>query len=248
MIVGAVCGAIVNQADQAALFALPLFAHLPVAALERLADGGFVHGEPPEAVLFLEGESARFLHVILSGRVSLFGSIGGISGSGGLPHREAIVEIFSAGDVIIAPAVLLDLPYLMSARVIETARIAFLPADAIRDLMREHADFARQAAMMLARHWRLLARQLKDQKLRSAPQRLARYLITLANGTQGEQGVDVELTLDRRTLASWLGMSPENLSRSIAQLAEVGVHFRGRRVSITSVARLHAYCQEDDLR
>lgn len=238
-----------NQADQAALFALPLFAHLPVAALERLADGGFVHSEPPEAVLFLEGDSARFLHVILSGRVSLFGSIGDIAASGGLPHREAIVEIFSAGDVIIAPAVLLDLPYLMSARVIETARIAFLPADAIRDLMREHADFARQAAMMLARHWRLLARQLKDQKLRSAPQRLARYLITLANGTQGEgQGVDVELTLDRRTLASWLGMSPENLSRSIAQLAEVGVHFRGRKVSIASVARLHAYCQEDDLR
>lgn len=240
-----------NQADQAALFDLPLFAHLPVATIERLAEQGFVHSEPVEAVLFQEGETARFLHVILSGRVSLFGSIGNVTRTEDAPHREAVVEIFSAGEVIIAPAVLLELPYLMSARVIETARIAFLPAEAVRDLMREYADFARQAALMLARHWRLLARQLKDQKLRSAPQRLARYLMTLANGAQEAptgSPVEVELTLDRRTLASWLGMSPENLSRSIAQLAEVGVHFRGRKVSIVSLARVHAYCQEDDLR
>ncbi len=236
-----------NQADQTALFDLPLFAHLPVAAIERLAEQGFVHSEPVEAVLFQEGETARFLHVILSGRVSLFGSIGNVTRSEDAPHREAVVEIFSAGEVIIAPAVLLELPYLMSARVIETARIAFLPAEAIRDLMREYADFGRQAAMMLARHWRLLARQLKDQKLRSAPQRLSRYLMTLANGAQASP-IEVELTLDRRTLASWLGMSPENLSRSIAQLAEVGVHFRGRKVTISSVSRLHAFCQEDDLR
>ncbi len=235
-----------NQSDQTALFALPLFAHLPVAALERIAEQGFVQSEPAEAVLFQEGETARFLHVILSGKVALFGSTGGGS-SGGMPHREAIVEIFSAGDVVIAPAILLDMAYLMSARVIEVSRIAFLPAPAIRDLLRDNADFAREAALMLARHWRLLARQLKDQKLRSAPQRLARYLLTLANGAQGTR-VEVELTFDRRTLASWLGMSPENLSRSIAQLGEVGVHVRGRTASIDHIGRLHAYCQEDDLR
>lgn len=235
-----------NQSDQSALFALPLFAHLPVAILERLAEQGFVHSEPAEAVLFQEGDSARFLHVILSGKVALTGTTGTQEATRP-PLREAIVEIFSGGEVIIAPAVFLDMPYLMSARVIEAARIVFLPAPAIRDLLRENADFAREAALMLARHWRLLARQLKDQKLRSAPQRLARYLITLANGAQSGD-VEVELTLDRRTLASWLGMSPENLSRSIAQLGEVGVHFRGRTATIDSVDRLHAYCQEDDLR
>lgn len=235
-----------NQADQSALFALPLFAQLPVAALERLAEQGFVHSEPAEAVLFQEGESARFLHVILAGKVALFGSTGGTA-EDAASRREAIVEIFSAGEVVIAPAILLDLPYLMSARVIEAARIVFLPAPAIRDLLRDDAGFAREAALMLARHWRLLARQLKDQKLRSAPQRLARYLLTLANGAQGS-GIELALPLDRRTLASWLGMSAENLSRSIAQLGEVGVHVRGRIVSIDSVDRLHAYCQEDDLR
>lgn len=233
-----------NQADQAALFALPLFEHLPVAVLEQLADQSFVHSEPAEAVLFQEGESARFLHVILAGKVALVASA---SDAIAQSQREAIIEIFGGGEVVIAPAVLLDLPYLMSARVIEAARIAFLPAAAIRDLMAGNADFARAAALMLARHWRLLARQLKDQKLRSAPQRLGRYLMTLVNGAQSGR-MEVEFPFDRRTLASWLGMSPENLSRSISQLGEVGVHFRGRSATIDSVDRLRAFCMEDDLR
>lgn len=236
-----------NQADISALFALPLFAPLPVAMLEQLCEQGFVHSEPTDAVLFQEGDSARFLHVILAGKVALFATASSALDPSRPPQREAIVEIFSAGEVVIAPAVLLDMPYLMSARVIEPARIAFLPAPGIRDLLRDSHDFAREAALMLARHWRLLARQLKDQKLRSAPQRLGRYLLTLANGTSSGR-VEVDLPFDRRTLASWLGMSPENLSRSIAQLAEVGVHFRGRVATIEAVDRLHAYCLEDDLR
>lgn len=224
---------------------MPLFKDLPVAEFERLTEQSFAQSQPADAVLFLEGNTARFLHVILSGRVALFATAGSRDES--QSPREAIVEIFPAGEVIIAPAVLLELPYLLSARVIEPARIAFLPAPAIRDLLRDNADFAREAALMLARHWRLLARQLKDQKLRSAPQRLGRYLLALVNGTQSGH-VEIELPFDRRTLASWLGMSPENLSRSIAQLNEVGVHIRGRTASIDRVDRLHAYCLEDDLR
>lgn len=224
---------------------MPLFEHLPVAAFERLAEQSFVQSEPIDAVLFQEGDTARFLHVILSGKVALFATASG--GAGGQPPREAIIEIFPAGEVVIAPAVLLELPYLLSARVIESARIAFLPAPIIREFLRDNPGFAREAALMLARHWRLLARQLKDQKLRSAPQRLGRYLLTLVNGARTGR-VEIELPFDRRTLASWLGMSPENLSRSIAQLNEVGVHFRGRSASIDSVDRLHAYCLEDDLK
>jgi CRP/FNR family transcriptional regulator, transcriptional activator FtrB len=237
----------VKQAEQSELFALPLFEHLPVTALAELAEQSFVHSEPAEAVLFQQGDNALFLHVILSGKVALFATASNSRGPARSAQREAIVEIFAAGEVVIAPAVLLELPYLLSARVIDAARIAFLPAPAIRDLLYKNAGFAREAALMLARHWRLLARQLKDQKLRSAPQRLGRYLLTLADGTRSGR-VELELPFDRRTLASWLGMSPENLSRSIAQLNEVGVHLRGRRASVDSLDRLHAYCLDDDLR
>jgi CRP/FNR family transcriptional activator FtrB len=39
---------------------------------------------------------------------------------------------------------------------------------------------------------------------------------------------------DKRTLASYLGMAPENLSRSLVSLASVGVSVQGRSVSLTN--------------
>ncbi|WP_368413215.1 helix-turn-helix domain-containing protein, partial [Dongia sp.] len=97
------------------------------------------------------------------------------------------------------------------------------------------------------RHWRLLSRQLKDQKLRSGTQRLGAYLLTLSDGrTSGR--AEIEMPMDRRTLASWLGMSAETLSRALAQLKPVGVRVSGRRAVIDDIARIRAFCLEDDLR
>lgn len=240
--------------DLVQLFKAQLFSDLPLSVLEGLANTGFVQSEPVDAVLFAQGEMPRFLHVIFSGRVALVGSSAARPAlhatADRAPHhgtREAIVEIFKGGDVVIAPAVILNRPYLMSARVIETSRIAFLPAESIRNLINENPGFSRATTSMLAEHWRLLARQLKGQKLRSGTERLAAYLVSLV-ARQTDVGASVELPLDRQTMASWLGMSPEHLSRSIAQLKSLGVVVSGRRASIGDIDRLRAFCLDDDLR
>ncbi len=227
-----------TDADLKALLDVPLFAGLSLARAESLADEGFVQKEPPGADLFAQGEMPRFLHLILEGRVALIGA--------SLDGREAVIEIFGGGEMIVAPAVFLDQPYLMSARVVEAARLLFLPAARIRDLLAEDGIFARAATLMLARHWRLLARQLKEQKLKSGLQRLGAYL--LAETDRREGAVDFELRLDRKTLASRLGMSPEHLSRAILQLAEIGIAVSGRRVAIADLKALAAFSLEDDLR
>ncbi len=240
------------------LISMPLFAALPAAALDQVMSQSFIQYQPTEAILFEQGQSAQFLHVILAGRVALVGSSTN-------PHhsdhpadhneteqatatdREAIIEIFGTGDVVTIAAVLLNLPYMMSARVIAPTRIAYIPAAVIRYCLDNDAGFARETALMLARHWRLLSRQLKDQKLRSGTQRLGAYLLTLSDGrTSGR--AEIEMPMDRRTLASWLGMSAENLSRALAQLKPVGVQVSGRHAQIDEIARIRAFCLEDDLR
>jgi CRP/FNR family transcriptional activator FtrB len=49
---------------------------------------------------------------------------------------------------------------------------------------------------------------------------------------------EVELVDDRKTLASLLGMTPENLSRTIAQFRERGVVVNGRSVTIANIGSL----------
>ena len=253
---------VMDRSNLDSLTAMPLFATLSAAVLERVKAQSFIQSQPVDAILFEQGQTAQFLHVILSGRVALVGSSTTASDpdhpaahNGAEPSpvlapagdREAIIEIFGTGDVVTIAAVLLNLPYMMSARVIAPTRIAYIPAPVIRHCLDHDAGFAKEVALMLARHWRLLSRQLKDQKLRSGTQRLGAYLLTLSDGrTSGR--AEIEMPMDRRTLASWLGMSAENLSRALAQLKPVGLQVSGRHAQIDDIARIRAFCHEDDLR
>lgn len=221
--------------DRTLLKSTPLFADLPASAIDRLTYTAFVQRLPAGAVLFQQGDQPEFLYLLLSGRVALTGK----SVEGG----EAVIEFFRRGDIFIAPAVILDLPYLMSTRVLQDARILMIPAEHFRDVLMRDPALNSALVKELARHWRLLIRQIKDLKLRTAPQRLAAYLLDLSGG----RGGDVDLPEERRLMAGRLGMTPESLSRAFALLAREGVSGRGRHVTIADVAHLRDYCAYDDI-
>jgi len=239
-------GALVGQAvgrdqsagDREALRHQPLFAGLTAERLARLTQGAFVQGLPKGILLFGQGEEASFLHVILEGRVALFGSIEG--------EAEEVVEVFGAGDAIIAPAVLLRRPYLMSGRVVSEARILLIPAETFRFHVAEDVRLAHAAALLLAGYWRQLVTQIKNLKLRSGAERLAAYLLALA--TQAEGPASVTLPEERKLIASRLGLTPETLSRAFRGLAAYGVSGHGRQVEIAELARLREFTRWDGLR
>lgn len=224
--------------DRTLLKSTPLFSDLPANAIDRLTYTAFVQNLPAGAVLFQQGDRPEFLYILLSGRVAFTGK-----SAEGDEGDEAVIEFFRRGDIFIAPAVILDLPYLMSTRVLRDARILMIPAEHFRDVLAR--DPALNAALVkeLARHWRLLIRQIKDLKLRTAPQRLAVYLLDLSGG----RGGNVELPEERRLMAGRLGMTPESLSRAFAQLAGEGVSGRGRSVVIADSAHLRKYCAYDEV-
>jgi CRP/FNR family transcriptional activator FtrB len=53
--------------------------------------------------------------------------------------------------------------------------------------------------------------------------------------------------MEKKALANLLGMRPENLSRSFAELADLGVAVRGSSVEIRDVAALTAFARPDPL-
>lgn len=228
--------------DRARLRQNPLLAALSAESFDALLPACDVITPGRDTQLFAQGSAAEALHIILDGRVALLGST---------PDRRAcILEIFAAKEGLIDPSALIDQPYAVTARTIEACRIARLPMRALRILLDHEAGLSRGIVAQLAQHWRLFLRRLEDQKLRSAPQRLASYLCECAtaadlNGghTDNHQAGPVRflLTEDRRTLASHLGMTPENLSRVIGQLRPLGVSLNGRAVTIDDLAGLRQF-------
>jgi CRP/FNR family transcriptional activator FtrB len=205
--------------------------------MDRLTRAAFVQGLPKGAVLFNQGDMPEFVHIVLSGRVALTSENPGLG--------PTVIEFFPAGEIFVAPAAMLDAPYLIGARVIEDSRILMIPAEIFRRALATEHAFALAMARALARHWRLLVRQIKELKLKSASQRLGSYLIALAPHRAG--AATVRLLEERQLLAARLGMTPESLSRAFAQLAALGVQSRGKQIHIADLSRLRAHCLFEDI-
>jgi CRP/FNR family transcriptional activator FtrB len=137
---------------------------------------------------------------------------------------------------LIVPAVVLDMPALLTARTLDECRILMWPSAAFRDRVNESGTLARGAMLQLSGYWRLLVSQLKDMKLLSVVERLSNLLLSLAPRTR--TAVRVTLPGNRQLVAGMLGVAPQSLSRAFAELRLLGVRGEGREITIADTERL----------
>ena len=206
--------------------------------LGRLLKGSYLQRFPKGTVLFEEGESADFLHVLLEGSVEL-------SAHAADARNGTVVEILWPIDCFILAAVLTDKPYLMSARTLQPSRVLMLEAGNVRRRVAEDIELALIMMGALAGHFRRMVRQIKDLKLRNGTQRLGCFLLRLIDET-GRDGV-AELPFSKATLASRLGMTSESLSRALAALKAHGLETSGSRIVVRDRRRLEEIAQPYDL-
>ena len=189
--------------------------------------GAFLQRFPAHVELVRDGDPADFLHIVIEGTVEMFSSH---------RDRETTLGISGPGHSFVLAAVLLDRPYLQSARALTASRILLVPADAVREGFTADAGLARALAVDMALAYRGVIKELKNQKLRSGLERLANWLLT-HNAETGALG-NFEFPFDKKVLAARLGMAPEVLSRSFAALSAYHVVVQGPRVTIKDVAAL----------
>lgn len=225
-----------RPSDQQLLKQTPLYTELGPGVADRVFRSAVPQTVSRGFIVFRQGDAAEFVHVLLSGQVALVAEDDKLG--------PTIIEFFPAGEIFVAPAGLLELPYLVSAKAIEDSRILTLPSDQFRRLVASEPSLALAMTRALARHWRLLVKQIKELKLKSASQRLGSYLIAKAPVRQGS--AKFQLAEERKMIAARLGMTPESLSRAFAQLKAAGVSGRGRNIEIADVTKLRVHCHFED--
>lgn len=216
--------------------ALPIFAEAAPETFRVATAGAHVQRFPAATMLLLEGDPVDFLYVLLDGQVELHGTWN---------DHETVLTILRPISTFILAAVVLDAAALMSARTLERCEILMIPGDAIRTAMRLDPRFAMSVSRDLAGCYRGLVRNIKNIKLRNSTERLANYL--LAQRAIDASGSAVILHHEKRILASLLGMTPENLSRSFAALQKQGVSVQGSVVTLGNIAALEQLAKPDPL-
>lgn len=207
----------------------PFFAAAGEPVIQALLPHSTVHQLPRGGVLFDQHEEPTHLHLLLRGSIGLRAKV--------TVRDHTIVEIFSAGEVFLAPAVILRLPYLAAAVALTEVQVLLIPAGLFRDTLAQDPSMMGAMNQLLSRHWRLLVEQITDLKLRSAEDRVARFVARRVS-TEAEAG-PAELPEPRTALAARLGMTPETLSRSLAALEAKGViRMNHRRADVLDRAAL----------
>ena len=190
----------------------PFFSAAGAEAMAELVRLSFTQLLPRGTVVFEQDEQADFLHLLLAGRIGL--QTTAETGS------KTVVEIFGPGEVFLAPAVLLRLPYLASAVALTEIRVLMIPAESYRDGVARDLALAGATIELLSRHWRLMVDQVVDLKLRSAEARVTRFLARRLEEGGGEG--TPPLPEPRTAIAARLGMTPETLSRTLTALDDKG--------------------------
>lgn len=225
-----------RKTDWNLIRALPLFADMSETHFDALMNAAFLQRFPQHVALITEGDLPDFLHIVVEGSVELFAIHDG---------RETTLDIIRPVTTFILAAVIRDAVYLKSARTLAPAQILMVPAPMVRDVFGRDAAFARAMVNELADRYRSVVRALKNEKLRTSTERLANWI--LRADAQQANSHSIELPCDKRTLASHLGMTPENLSRSFSVLAKHGVRSSGRGIVVDDPAALERFAKPNVL-
>jgi len=185
-------------------FASPLHA---ISGFERLSKRKiFDKG----AVLFAEGQTARDVYVVCSGRLKI--SMTSAEG------RKLIVRIARPGDLLGIHAALTGQSYEATAETLSACQIDIVSREDLLELLERQKTFGLSVAVALSRDFTEFLEHARGLLMSiSAPEKLARLLLNLADqfGRRTTNGISFKTLLTHEEIAQMIGASRETVTRSL---------------------------------
>lgn len=154
--------------------------------------------------------------------------------------READVAVYGTGETFGECSLFMEGCYPFLVQAAEATVLAAHDIQAISAMLKDEPLLMLSISRILARHSMDARLNVANDRLNTAPQRVAKYLLELWRA-QGGPGNPFKLPFQKSLLAGKLGLAPEALSRAFAMLKKTGVSIRGRMVHITDAEALENF-------
>jgi len=187
------------------------------------------------ATIFLQGERATAIYIVVSGWVKLYR----IAPSG----AEAVVGVFTRGRSFGEAVAFRSDNYPVAAEAATDCELIRIEADAVLRMIHTNPEIAISILTATFAHLHSLVAQVEQLKAQTGAQRVAEFLLELSRCDEGR--CQVTLPYDKVLIAGRLGMKPESLSRAFQKLRKVGVKVLQNHAEIADVAVLRDYAEED---
>lgn len=204
---------------------------------QQALDFQFRQGE----TLFLAGEHAKGVFVVVSGDIRLFQH----SAQG----REQVILVATAGTVIGDVPVFDDGPYPASAASESDVKVLFIDKHDMHQLCVKYPSLALRALQLMASRVRSHAHLVEELCFLDVGQRLASFLVTEAqrNACSADGPIAFQLPLSNQEIASRIGSVRDVVSRAFARLKHDGlIAAQGRMLIIPDVNALKLYAENTE--
>jgi CRP/FNR family transcriptional regulator, cyclic AMP receptor protein len=187
-----------------------LFCNLPEASVIALSAITSSALYPKGANLFVEGQPARGIFVLCSGRMKL--STTSVNG------KTLILRIAEPGEIMGLPATITGTCYELTAEVIESAQSKFILRNNFLAFLKDNGQAALRVAQQLGEIYQTAIAEMRMIGLsHSAGAKLAQFLLECATTLPERNGqLRVKLTLTHEQIGQRIGVSRETVTRSLA--------------------------------
>lgn len=226
------------------LSSILLFSRLSKEQLTHLESVSVIRSYGRGSMIFHEGDAANGLYIVTDGMVKIYRQ--------NAEGREAVLHVLRTGHMFAEVPVFQGGNFPASAQAVEESTVLILPRDKFLQALREDPALALRMLAAFSQRMKELVDRVEGLAIMEASQRLASYLLYLAEqaddavgGTEAQTGIaaqpTVELDISRSLLAGMLGSARETLSRVLTRLDEAGaIKLDGRNVRILDEAYLKA--------
>ncbi len=215
-----------------------LFGELNETELRALAERAVERKLARDEILFVAGDEACGLFVVVSGSLRAFRE--------GVDGREQVIHVERAGATIAELPVFDDKPYPSTVAAEEETVVLYLDKSDVKSLCLKHPQIALAALKLLAGRLRRCAELVEALSLREVDQRLARWLLSeaRARGCRTPSGIEVTLVLTNQQIAAQIGSVREVVSRALSRLQHNGlIAIDGRRITVGDEKSLEVFAE-----
>ncbi|MBX6773251.1 MAG: Crp/Fnr family transcriptional regulator [Chloroflexi bacterium] len=212
-----------SPADRAAfLRAVPLLRDLPARVIEEIARLAVPRPIARGEFLFLEGEVASRLFILVEGTIKLVRE----SEDG----RQVILRIVRPAELFAAAGVWGESAYPATALAHRDSLVLALPVDGFREIVAGSPELAMAIIRLLAARLREAEARIRDLQNEQVEQRIARVLLRLVGktGVKTPEGIAIGIPLTRQDLAELAGTTLSTVSRTLSAWSQQGLVITGR--------------------
>lgn len=209
--------------------------HLSPAATKELESIKLSSSYPSGAILFLEGETARGIFLVCSGKVKL-----SVSSRGG---KTLMLQIARPGQILGLSASMSGIPYEVNAETLYPSQIAFVRREDFLRFVHRFPEVYLTVIRQLNSQYSNACDQLRTVGLSTtANEKMARLLLHwVSEENQTSEAAQIKMPLTHEQIGEFVGATRETVTRTLSDFKNRHlVVLKGATVMIPNPAALQA--------